>query len=94
MRTYSPVPHLRALFGRNGESRKIKKILKTLLITGPLITGVFLWSSLNVADAANVNCNQPNASVQNAVDNADGPTTIKINGTCFEDVTITKDDIT
>ena len=72
----------------------MNKFLKTLLITGPLITGVFLWSSLDVAHAANVNCNQPNASVQKAVDNADGPTTININGTCFEDVSITKDDIT
>ena len=72
----------------------MNKIVKTLLITGPLVTGVFLWSSLDVAHAANVNCNSPNASVQDAVDNADGPTTIKINGTCFEDVTITKDDIT
>ena len=65
-------------------------ILKTLLITG-----VLLWSSLDIAYAAVVNCNQnPNASIQDAVDKADGPTTIKINGICVEDVTIAKDDIT
>ncbi len=34
----------------------MNKILKTLLITGPLITGVFLLSSLNVAHAEMVNC--------------------------------------
>ncbi len=68
--------------------------LKTLLITGPLFTGVILWSSLDIAHAAIVNCNTPNASIQKAVDKADGPTTIYINGTCVGDVTITKDDIT
>ena len=47
------------------------------------------------AAAEVVNCNQnPNASIQDAVDNADGPTTIDIMGLCVGDVTITKDDIT
>ncbi len=65
-------------------------ILKTLLIAG-----VLLWSSLDVAYAVTVNCNQnPNASVQDAVDNADGPTTIDIKGLCVGDVTLAKDDIT
>ncbi len=71
----------------------MKKFLKTLLITGPLITGVFLWSSLDVAHAVEVKCNTEE-SVQEAVDNADGPTTIDIKGICFEDVIIAKDDIT
>jgi hypothetical protein len=30
----------------------MNKILKTLLITGPLFTGVLLWSSLDAAQAA------------------------------------------
>jgi parallel beta-helix repeat protein len=70
------------------------KFVKTLLITGPLFTGVLLLSSFDAAYAANVNCDTPNASIQKAVDNADGPTTIFINGSCVGDVTITKDDIT
>ena len=41
-----------------------------------------------------VNCDSPNASVQKAVDNSVGPTTIFISGECDEDVTIAKDDIT
>jgi parallel beta-helix repeat protein len=59
-----------------------------------LAAGVLMWSGLNVAYAASVNCNTPNASVQEAVNNADGPTTINIKGDCVGDVTITKDDIT
>ena len=51
-----------------------------------------LGINTTTAKAVNVNCN--NASIQDAVDNADGPTTININGLCVEDVTITKDDIT
>lgn len=46
------------------------------------------------AKAAVVNCNGPNASVQTAVNKANGPTTIFVKGFCTEDVTITKDDIT
>ena len=41
-----------------------------------------------------VNCNSPGPSIQDAVDSADGPTTIDITGLCVGDVTITKDDIT
>lgn len=41
-----------------------------------------------------VNCNSPNASIQDAVDGASGPTTIFIQGNCVEDVILTKDDIT
>ena len=41
-----------------------------------------------------VNCGNPNASIQDAVDNATGPTTIRFLGLCEEDVNITKDDIT
>ncbi|MCH7794780.1 MAG: right-handed parallel beta-helix repeat-containing protein [Proteobacteria bacterium] len=46
------------------------------------------------AAAKVVNCNSPNASIQDAVDGATGPTTIFIQGDCVEDVTLTKDDIT
>jgi parallel beta-helix repeat protein len=70
------------------------KILKSLLITGPLFAGVFLWGGLDAAQAATVNCDTPNASIQKAVDNADGPTTIYVNGICAGDVSIVKDDIT
>lgn len=72
----------------------MRKFLKSLLIAGPLFTGVFTVSSFGSAYAANVNCDTPNASIQKAVDNADGPTTIFVSGTCIGDVTITKDDIT
>ena len=41
--------------------------------------------------ALNVDCPD---SIQEAVDSADGPTAIFISGTCFENVSITKDDIT
>ncbi len=41
-----------------------------------------------------INCNSPGPSIQDAVDSADGPTTIDITGLCVGDVTITKDDIT
>ncbi len=41
-----------------------------------------------------VNCNSPAGSIQNAVDSASGPTTIRFLGVCDEVVTITKDDIT
>jgi parallel beta-helix repeat protein len=40
-----------------------------------------------------VDCGLPNASLQGAIDNASGPTTIFITGIC-SDATITKDDIT
>lgn len=46
------------------------------------------------AEAVVVNCAAPNAGVQNAVDGADGPTTIVVKGTCIGDVVIEKDDIT
>ena len=41
-----------------------------------------------------VNCARPNASVQDAVNKASPGTVITIEGTCFEDVTITTDDLT
>jgi parallel beta-helix repeat protein len=72
------------------------KILKTLLITGPLFTGVFLWSSLDVAHAKKpilVNC-ETGKSVQAGVNSAkSGDTVFLIGGTCAGDVTITTDDI-
>ena len=46
------------------------------------------------AAAMVVNCNSPNASIQDAVDGANGPTTISIKGMCQQDVSLTKDDIT
>ena len=42
---------------------------------------------------ARVKCDQ-GQSIQDAVDRANGPSTIFIDGVCVEDVTITKDDIT
>ncbi len=73
------------------------KILKTFLITGPLFTGVFLWSSLDVAHARQpilVNC-ESGKSVQAGVNSAkSGDTVFLFGGTCVGDVTITTDDIT
>ncbi len=60
-----------------------------------LVAGIALFG--NAADAkaaAGVNCNNPNASIQAAVDAANGPTIISIKGVCEEDVLLTKDDIT
>lgn len=69
-------------------------LLKQLLITGPLAIGAILFASADGAQAVMVNCDTPNASIQRAVDNADGPTTIYVNGTCTGDVLIIRDDIT
>ncbi len=46
------------------------------------------------AKAVVVNCGGPNASIQDAVDKANGPTTIFVKGLCVEDPTITVDDVT
>ncbi len=71
------------------------KRLAALAVTS-LIMGLFLIPAPAVSQAPFivVNCNSPNASIQDAVDSASGPTTIRFLGVCDEVVTITKDDIT
>ncbi len=41
-----------------------------------------------------VDCNLPNASLQDAIDNADGPTEITFVGPCVGDLSVKVDDIT
>lgn len=68
---------------------------QTLLATIGLIAGLGLAPGAVAAPpSALVNCNSPNASIQDAVDGATGPTTISIKGMCQQDVLLTKDDIT
>ena len=61
-----------------------------------LVMGLFLIPApaVSAPPFTIVNCNSPSASIQNAVDSASGPTTIRFLGKCVEVVTITKDDIT
>ncbi len=70
--------------------------IATVIALSGLITSLLL--NPIPADAAPqnvvVNCNRPNASNQDDVDSAVGPTVIRINGHCVEDVSIAKGDVT
>ena len=72
----------------------MRNFLRTLLVAAPLVAGGLAAGSGNAAEAATVNCGSNGNSIQKAVDNANGPTTINIVGVCAEDVTIAKDGIT
>jgi parallel beta-helix repeat protein len=68
---------------------------QTLLATIGLVAGLGLApGAASAAPSVLVNCNSPNASIQDAVDGATGPTTISIKGVCQQDVVFTKDDMT
>jgi hypothetical protein len=73
---------------------KMKRIA-ALAVTS-LVMGLFLIPApaVSAPPVIAVNCDAPNANLQDAVDFASGPTTIRFSGLCEEDVTIAKDDIT
>ncbi len=71
------------------------KRVAALAVTS-LVMGLFLIPApaVSAPPFTVVNCNSPTATIQDAVDSASGPTTIRFLGVCDEVVTITKDDIT
>ncbi len=71
------------------------KRVAALAVTS-LVMGLFLIPApaVSAPPFTVVNCNSPTATLQDAVDSASGPTTIRFLGECVEVVTITKDDIT
>ena len=95
-KTRSPLAPIGASLRRVYAPPALGRLLTMVMTAVAALTVVIGYSGVSIAAPKNVvvNCGNPNASIQDAVDSATGPTRIRFMGLCEEDVTITKDDIT